>query len=267
MGIDRLRRSGRFPIKALAVISEESMILLCKKYDIGWTFYKNDPLGEKKNHGLVEAMKLEWDYLIELGSDDLLFNGILDLYAPYFGVQDMFGMKATYYINSETGDCRELKTDTSFGMGRAIRRQVIEKCCWGIKVEALKTFMCPGRSAKKGETTFVTPKQAEQMEVQGFAKILGEPTYKLWHDGKTRGMDNNSEYFLMMQGIGHYGITSEPMGVDIKGKENIWPYNPEVGIKANLEEILKNVSEEEAIALIALIKKNKQESIETAVIR
>jgi hypothetical protein len=152
-------------------------------------------------------------------------------------------------------------------MGRAIRRSVIERCCWGVKVEALKTFMCPGRSARKGETSFVTPKQAEQMEAVGMAKILGEATYKLWHDGKTRGMDNNSEYFLMMQGVGHYGIRSGPMGVDIKSKENIWAFNPEVGVKANLKDILDKVSPEEAIAITALLKKNKQGSIETAVIR
>src|SRR6478752_4031551 len=77
MGIDRLRKTGLFPIEAFAVISEESMIPLCEKYNIDYCFYKNEPLGEKKNFGLTEAYKKEWDYLVEIGSDDLLKNEYL----------------------------------------------------------------------------------------------------------------------------------------------------------------------------------------------
>ena len=60
MGINRLRKSGLFPIEAMAVISEESMKPLCKKYGIDYVMYKNEPLGEKKNYGLREAMKKDF---------------------------------------------------------------------------------------------------------------------------------------------------------------------------------------------------------------
>lgn len=126
MGIERLRNSGLFPIEALAVISEDSMIELCEKYSILWTMHVNQPLGEKKNHGLREALNLDWDYLIELGSDDLLKTEYLERFKNHIG-QDVFGIDHFTFLNSEDGSCRNYKTKNNFGLGRAISRKVVNK--------------------------------------------------------------------------------------------------------------------------------------------
>lgn len=122
MGINRLRRAGIFDVDAFAVISEESMKPLCRKYDIEYCFHKNLPLGEKKNFGLTEAMKKDWDYLIELGSDDLIKTEVLELYKPYFGVRDCLGLTNLCFINSSTGECKVTAPRTFFGLARAISR-------------------------------------------------------------------------------------------------------------------------------------------------
>lgn len=127
MGVNRLRKSGLFPIEAFAVISEESMIPLCQKYDVKYCFYKNEPLGEKKNYGLSQAMKLEWDYLIEIGSDDVLFDSYLTAITPYLGTHDLIGICHVIHINSEDLACKRINTYSPFGQGRAIARKVIEK--------------------------------------------------------------------------------------------------------------------------------------------
>ncbi|MDE1971409.1 MAG: hypothetical protein KGI50_07590, partial [Patescibacteria group bacterium] len=93
--------------KSLAVISEKSMIPLCKTYGIDFVEHENEPLGKKKNFGLDEAMKREWDYLIELGSDDLILNDIFDLYKPLMKEgADYFGSDAVFYIDAISGECR-----------------------------------------------------------------------------------------------------------------------------------------------------------------
>lgn len=127
MGITRLRESGVFPIEALAVISEESMIPLCEKYNIKHCFYKNEPLGEKLNYGLSQALKLEWDYLIGIGSDDLLKNEILEVYQPYFERHHCIAMDNILFLNSETGGCRFVKSNSRFGAGKAFSRHSLEK--------------------------------------------------------------------------------------------------------------------------------------------
>jgi len=141
MGLNRLRKNSRLPIECFAVISEESMIGLCEKYSIKWTFYKNEPLGEKKNHGLDEAMKLEWDFIIEIGSDDLIKDELIEIYESYMPKYEMFGSKDSIIIDSETGRCRRLISDTPYGLGRCISRKVIEDKCKGVDVLAKESII------------------------------------------------------------------------------------------------------------------------------
>lgn len=128
MGINRLRKSGLFPIDAFAVISEESMIPLCEKYKVEYCFYKNEPLGEKKNYGLAQACKKEFDYLVEIGSDDLLKDEWLTAFKPYFEKgKELITLSNFVYLNSEDGVCRRMTTASTFGLGRAIKKSALEK--------------------------------------------------------------------------------------------------------------------------------------------
>lgn len=128
-GIKRLQAHPDFSIQALAVISEDEMIPLCEKYGIAWTMYKNDPLGEKKNFGLQKAKEFDFDYLMEVGSDDLILSELLDDYKKYLG-KDFFGISDAAYINSETGECRRLISKSTYGAGRMISRKALDKCNW-----------------------------------------------------------------------------------------------------------------------------------------
>jgi hypothetical protein len=104
MGLNRLKKSGKFEVQFLAVISEESMIPLCEKYGVEWVMHENLPLGRKKNFGLREALKRDFDYLVELGSDDLIKDELLELYRPHFEKRvSMIGMTSFAFIDSKTG--------------------------------------------------------------------------------------------------------------------------------------------------------------------
>jgi hypothetical protein len=131
LGINRMRKHPDFDIQVLAVISEESMIPLCEEYYIDWVMYKNEPLGEKKNFGLSKAKEFDFEYMMEIGSDDLILNELLDDYKNYIGKYDFFGINDAAYINSETGECRRLMSNNStYGAGRMIHRRVLEKAGW-----------------------------------------------------------------------------------------------------------------------------------------
>jgi len=259
MGINRLRKNSRLPIETLAVISEEEMIPLCHNYNIRYTFYKNDPLGEKKNHGLDEAMKLEWDYLLEIGSDDLVKDELLNLYSNYFGKYEMFGTKDSVIIDSESGKCRRLKSDTPYGLGRCISRAIIEKHCLGVDILAKEGMMAQGRTVGKGQTGFFKIAQAEEAVTLGRAEIISKPRYKLWRDDINKGLDNSSNYFLLTVGVGYKTVeTQKPLTIDLKSKVNIWPFSDTIGTKYELNEALEGLSQEEQSAIFALFKQRKQ---------
>lgn len=255
MGLNRLRK--RFPLEALVVISEESMIPLCNKYNIKWTFYKNDPLGEKKNHGLNEAMKLEWEYLLEIGSDDLVKDELIELYQPLFGKYDYFGTKDAVIIDSESGQCRRLKSDTTYGLGRCFSRKLLEEVCYGVDILAKEGIMTRGRTTGAGKMGFFKLPMAKELESLGRLEIIGEPRYRLWKDDINRGLDNNSDYFLMTQGIGHRAVkTDKPLTIDIKGPDNIWKFSDRIGTPYDINEALDGLSDEEKDSLFSMINKN-----------
>lgn len=142
MGIQRMKTHPDYAIEALAVISEESMIPLCEKYGINWVMYKNEPLGEKKNFGLQKAKEFQFDYLMEIGSDDLILNELLTDYLKYVGKFDFFGISDAAYINSESGECRRLISKSStYGAGRMIHRSVLEKVGWKLWYDHLSKGM------------------------------------------------------------------------------------------------------------------------------
>jgi hypothetical protein len=124
MGLNRLKGLNRYPIEVLAVISEESMIPLCERYGVKWCFHENDYLGAKKNFGLQEALKMDFDFLIEIGSDDLIKNEYLDCIK--FD-RDVLVPAELALLNTEDGRSKRLTfRHARFGAGRAISRRAIE---------------------------------------------------------------------------------------------------------------------------------------------
>ena len=126
----------RLGFQATAAISEESMISLCDEYGIDYVLAPNNPLGFKWNTGMRKALRHEWDYVMILGSDDIVSDSLLDLYNPYLGKYYMIGVNSCYFYHK--GIIKKFSAHTEYGMsvgaGRMIHRQVVEECMplWGM---------------------------------------------------------------------------------------------------------------------------------------
>lgn len=205
IGINRLKKHPSYDISALAVVSERSMIQLCEKYGIKWVMAENQPLGRKKNAGLKAAQAYDFDYLMEIGSDDLITNDLLTQYTEYIYSMDFFGISDAAYIESSSGYCRRLTTSNStYGAGRMISRKVLEAMNW-----------------------------------------------KIWDDGLSRGLDNNSVRNIQLKGFKFYKVPpmQEPGVIDIKSDENLWKFNYFLGAEYSIQHILPLLSESEQIIL------------------
>lgn len=110
----------------MAVISEDEMIPLCEKYGINFTKTENLPLGRKKNFGLKYARRFDFDFMMEIGSDTLILNELLDDYKTID--EKFFGVSDAAFIDMETGACRRwISKRTLFGGGRMISREILEQ--------------------------------------------------------------------------------------------------------------------------------------------
>ena len=248
-GIARLRAYDpqRFQVEALAVISEPSMRALCKQYNIHYIEHENLPLGKKKNAGLHAAFQHQWDYLIELGSDDLISNQLLEVYEPLMKkAVPHISLNQLVFVDSETGQGIYFKSDGCFGLGRAFSREMLQQVCGRVEVEAIEPLFTNGVVIPKGQRDYIYPHTAIELAAAGFCKITGSFTYHLWPDHINRGMDNSSNYLLQAHGIQPYIVTAaEPLAIDIKGKENIWPFDASIGVPYPITAFLSRVSEQE----------------------
>lgn len=132
-GIKRLQQHPDFEIEAAAVISEDEMIPLCEAYGVHWVMAENFPVGKKKNTGLQFCREFEFDFLMEIGSDDLVLNSLLDDYKKFMVKYDFFGVSELAFIDTVTADCRKHGgKDTLIGAGRMISRKALEALEWKI---------------------------------------------------------------------------------------------------------------------------------------
>lgn len=130
-GIKRLKEYApeRFNIIPLIIVSESSAAYQAIKYGFNWIITNNNPLGAKKNYGLRHAMEnFKFDYLMEIGSDDLVTNEYLDLVEPLMiQAEPQITPCDVHFIDTITGETGYWKTEKVLGAARLIHRSALEK--------------------------------------------------------------------------------------------------------------------------------------------
>lgn len=271
MGLKRLMeyRPDKFQSSAFAVISEVEMIPLCEKYGIEYLMHENLPVGMKKNAGLSEVLKKDFDYLIELGSDDLMLNNILDLYLPFMEQgEDFLGCKRLILIDSVNLESRDFFFDPDLvqGLGRCMSKRMLLKFSGKTLVQASIGIMSEEDQIPENAVGFMTSGDADIFEGKGWITKIGSKTDTHLWDSINRGLDNNSTSRIMKAGYKFKLVeTAVPLMADVKSDENIWGYNPEIGEAYDAAEFINKLSQEEKVMFFSNQKKLRAKRIEQAV--
>jgi hypothetical protein len=253
LGIQRLKKS--FDVDVLCVLSpeddSENKVLL-DEYDIQYILHRNK-LGEKKNEGLQHALKLDFDYLLEMNSDDIIADELLETYKDLMRKGENFiGIRNFVFYNSETGKSKQCKSTTLFGIGRAYKKEALVEASRCVDVVMEETVTTPTNYYKKGNWYIVHPNNV----VKGM-NVLSEEYNRLWDDTADRGMDNFSQGVFERVGILPTVIeTPRPLAMDVKSEVNLWAFTDMPGESYDSKEILGLLSEQERIYLDGL-RKNK----------
>lgn len=131
--IRRLQEDPRYTIRCLIAWSHNE-----DKQNIGHFFdnklntsvgLPNKPLGMKLNGAIAYSLKHcnHYDYMMQLGSDDLISSDYLDKIQPYLkrGVM-FFGPDKLLFIDQQTKAVKYHQTGYHFGAGRLIHRALLE---------------------------------------------------------------------------------------------------------------------------------------------
>lgn len=164
--------------------------------------WANEPLSNKWAYGLSLTKRMDWDYLLILGSDDIMSDGCFHIYDKYIDQgYDMVCWKDIYFYHIQKKHLKYWagyegeREGESIGAGRLIKREVIE----GLD-------------------------------------------YKLWDEGMAYGLDGSMSRRLaplnLKTKILSLKETKEFM-VDIKSEKNVSPFNSYTGDLENPNEVFK----------------------------
>jgi len=123
-GIKRLQEYApkRFEIIPFFVVSELEAKQQVKEYGFDYMFHENYPLGAKKNAGLrLIMLRYKFDYLLEMGSDNLLTNDYLDFLEPFMKERTpQITPSDVWFVDTQTGKVAFWRTNKVLGCGRCI---------------------------------------------------------------------------------------------------------------------------------------------------
>jgi hypothetical protein len=108
----------------LCIVSRTEDAELCQELGVDYCWYPNEQLGAKWNHGLFISKPMKWDYLVTLGSDDIVKESLFDFYQTN---QDVLITDKIHFVDIYTGRAT-ITTRARVGAGRRISRRVIEAC-------------------------------------------------------------------------------------------------------------------------------------------
>lgn len=182
-------------LQVLTVISPEDphvddLFEITTRFGFESIYAKNIPVSNKLNTGIKYCYdNYDFDYIMNMGSDDLIHPKIFELYEkPISLKKNFFGINNLYFYNSKTEEAIHYHTYNNLraiGAGRMISRHVI------------KQFLFKHKS--------------------------------IYESGVNRGLDGNSAYRIIgLLHIRDLVIDSDrfPYVVDIKSKENINHFDP-----------------------------------------
>ena len=124
----------KMEIELICILSEEDnyyskLALICEDNDIRYVIYKNDPVSDKLNAGINYICKnIDFDYLMNIGSDDLINPELWTIYKPYMlASESYFGLDSFYCYENKTGLCCKFSYHLPVGGGRMIHKRILKR--------------------------------------------------------------------------------------------------------------------------------------------
>ena len=116
-----------FDIEVLCIVSEVWAKQEAFKYGFKYVEASNECLGTKMNIGVREAMGMKFDYLMNLGSDDIITKELIESYKDLFNNNvPCFGSTKLTFIDSKAKELKTYDYGIMIGAGRCISKDILE---------------------------------------------------------------------------------------------------------------------------------------------
>jgi hypothetical protein len=117
-----------FNIEVLCVVSEYWAKIEAFKYGFKYVEAPNECLGTKMNIGVEKAKEFHFDYLMNLGSDDIITKELFKCYEEMFNNEvPFFGSTRLTFVDSKEKETATFDYEGMMGAGRCIRKDILLK--------------------------------------------------------------------------------------------------------------------------------------------
>lgn len=135
-GIERLKEHTDIEIEVVVVGSEgKKSSNAASKYN--YIAHKNKPLSNKWNKGMLKMKELNVDYVLCLGSDDLVSNSLIDRYIEAMRQgYDFIGLLDCFIYDTKTKDLRfwtgynGIRIGETAGIARCLSSRILSDMDW-----------------------------------------------------------------------------------------------------------------------------------------
>lgn len=116
-------------IDVLCIVSEQWAKIKAFEYGFKFVEAENFPVGSKMNLGIEHALKrINFEYLMNLGSDDIIKEKIFDIYEPFINEgREVFGITKVTFFDSDTKKIKRFDYKHLIGAGRMIKKDVLKR--------------------------------------------------------------------------------------------------------------------------------------------
>lgn len=240
LGIERLQNSFDVEFNVCAVVSEDWAMDYCRDKRWDFTTALNSPLGRKLNKGIEFVLYKDWDYMLQMGSDNLVSNELMERYLEKTEEgKHLFGVKQCGLVNSKTGKFKLFDYGAMIGAGRMWSYESLEASAKRVTVKLKETL---ARIGSKGDEIDIPV-----CNLNSYTEIIGQEYIGLFDDDKERCVDRNSQNRMPLKV--HVGseelLIDKPLILDIKTDDNLWAYDRFEDEEHDFKELKNHYSKEE----------------------
>jgi len=202
-GIDRINAywPDMFEFIPFAVCSTKEDVLFIESIGVNYTISDNDQLGKKHNEGLEATKNIEYDYIVQLGSDDVITNYYLHYAAHAMqNDYDVFGVDNLLFwsIAKKEGKLFNISNGKNkvVGAGRFISKQAITECKFKLWIDDLQKgldYVSQCKLETKGYDTHII--RTDETPVIDFKTEVN-----IWKYDNFSGQKTNKQYLTTLIG-------------------------------------------------------------------
>lgn len=131
--------SGGIPFEFEVFVAgdDPSHKALCNEFEYNWVDVDNRYLGLKFNKAMEAARTCNPDYVMTLGSDDLILPQLFTYYEEYMDQStEFFGINTMHFYNAGTNEMKlfnkNYKSPQTLGVGRMYSKELLNRFNWYI---------------------------------------------------------------------------------------------------------------------------------------